>query len=86
MSAMQTFVITFRLRDMTGDEYRALCDEIAPAFAELPGLLAKIWLAGQPVARATRNAAVEAATRAGWQMSVRVRRSAGPSKQIPERS
>lgn len=42
---MQTFVITFRLDDMTDDEYRALCDELAPAFAELPGLLAKIWLA-----------------------------------------
>lgn len=41
---MQTFVITFRLLDMTDGEYRALCDEIAPALAETPGLLAKIWL------------------------------------------
>jgi hypothetical protein len=45
INGMQTFVITFRLQDMTDDGYRALCDEIAPAFAELPGLLAKIWLA-----------------------------------------
>jgi hypothetical protein len=41
---MQTFVITFRLDGMTDDEYRAFCDEIAPAFGELPGLVAKIWL------------------------------------------
>ncbi|WP_165922430.1 YdhR family protein [Pseudonocardia endophytica] len=42
---MQTFVITFRLHDMTDDGYRALRDELAPAFAELPGLLATVWLA-----------------------------------------
>ena len=34
--------------------------------------------------RATRNAAVEAATSAGWQIWVSVSRSTGPSKQISE--
>lgn len=44
ISGMQTFVITYRLTDMSGDEYRAFCDEVAPAFTELPGLVVKIWL------------------------------------------
>lgn len=41
---MHTIVITFRLVDMTEDRYREVCAELAPAFAELPGLLAKVWL------------------------------------------
>jgi hypothetical protein len=45
IAAMQTFVITFRLHDMTDDGYRARCDELAPAFAEMPGLLTAVWLA-----------------------------------------
>lgn len=42
---MQTFVITYRLAAMTDEEYRTLCDELAPAVAELPGQLATVWLA-----------------------------------------
>ncbi|MEJ8279675.1 YdhR family protein [Pseudonocardia spirodelae] len=42
---MQTFLTTHRLDGITDDEHRALCGELAPAFAELPGLLATIWLA-----------------------------------------
>lgn len=41
---MHTIVITFRLVDMTDARYREVCAELAPAFAEQPGLLAKIWL------------------------------------------
>ena len=42
---MQVQIITFRLVDMDEAGYRAACATMAPAFAELPGLLAKVWLA-----------------------------------------
>jgi hypothetical protein len=42
---MNILVITFTLDGMTATEYRALADQIAPAFAEVPGLVAKSWLA-----------------------------------------
>lgn len=41
---MHVQIITFRLADMTEEGYRAACAQLAPAFAELPGLLAKVWL------------------------------------------
>ncbi|MGQ0574699.1 MAG: YdhR family protein [Pseudonocardia sp.] len=43
---MHTIIITFTLTDMTEARYREVCTELAPAFHELPGLLAKIWLTG----------------------------------------
>lgn len=42
---MHTVIINFSLVDMTDERYREVCAELAPAFAELPGLLAKVWLA-----------------------------------------
>lgn len=45
---MHIKIITFRLVDMDEDGYRASCAEVAPAFAALPGLLAKVWLADPP--------------------------------------
>lgn len=42
---MHIQIVTFQLRDMTEAEYRASCDEVAPAFAAVPGLLSKVWLA-----------------------------------------
>ncbi|GAA1850198.1 hypothetical protein GCM10009836_32490 [Pseudonocardia ailaonensis] len=41
---MHTVVITFELVDMTPEQYRDVCSELAPAFAAVPGLLTKIWL------------------------------------------
>ena len=41
---MHTLVITFDLVDMTPARYTEVCAELAPAFAAVPGLLAKIWL------------------------------------------
>lgn len=41
---MHAVVITFDLIDMTHTHYEEVCAELAPAFAALPGLLAKIWL------------------------------------------
>jgi hypothetical protein len=42
---MHVQLIRFRLHGITEDRYHALCEELAPAFAEIPGLLAKVWLA-----------------------------------------
>lgn len=42
---MHVQVINFHLKGMSDAQFRALCDELAPAFAELPGLIAKLWLA-----------------------------------------
>jgi hypothetical protein len=41
---MHVKIINFNLVDMTEKGYREACDQLAPAFAALPGLQAKIWL------------------------------------------
>ena len=48
---MHTLVITFDLVDMTHERYTEVCAELAPAFAAVPGLLAKIWLTDQDEGR-----------------------------------
>jgi hypothetical protein len=45
---MNVLIINFRLSGMTEEGYRAACADLAPAFAELPGLLAKVWLNDPP--------------------------------------
>jgi hypothetical protein len=42
---MEILIINFTLDGMTDAEYRTLCDQIAPAFAAVPGLVSKVWLA-----------------------------------------
>jgi len=42
---MQVLIVTFRLEGMTEAEYYRGCDEEAPAFADIPGLISKTWLA-----------------------------------------
>lgn len=42
---MHVVITTFRLKDWSEEEYRQLCAEVAPAFADVPGLLAKIFIA-----------------------------------------
>jgi heme-degrading monooxygenase HmoA len=42
---MHIQVINFHLENLDDAAYRVLCDEVAPAFAEVPGLLSKVWLA-----------------------------------------
>ena len=43
--SMHVCIITFNLSRATEVQYRGLCDELAPAFAGVPGLLSKTWLA-----------------------------------------
>lgn len=42
---MHVQIVNFQLDGITEEEYQAMCDEVATAFAELPGLVAKVWLA-----------------------------------------
>lgn len=42
---MHILVINFHLKGVTEQQYAGLCDEIAPAFAAVPGLISKVWLA-----------------------------------------
>ncbi|HMN99866.1 MAG TPA: YdhR family protein [Miltoncostaeaceae bacterium] len=41
---MHVLIINFHLADMSEEGYRAGAAELAPAFARVPGLLAKLWL------------------------------------------
>lgn len=38
-------IVNFQLKDISEDAYRAMCDQLAPTFAALPGLISKVWLA-----------------------------------------
>lgn len=42
---MYATVVNFHLKDWSEAEYQKLADSVAPAFAEVPGLICKVWLA-----------------------------------------
>ncbi len=42
---MHIQIVNFNLKDLTVSEYEDLCNEVAGAFAQVPGLLSKVWLA-----------------------------------------
>jgi hypothetical protein len=42
---MKIQIVNFQLDGIDEDTYRGTCDELAPAFAAVPGLAAKLWLA-----------------------------------------
>lgn len=42
---MHIQVINFRLRGLSEGDYRSLCDQLAPSFRDVPGLISKVWLA-----------------------------------------
>src|SRR4051812_12951162 len=44
-NAMHLQIVNFNLKDMTDSGFRAMANEVAAAFATVPGLLGKIWLA-----------------------------------------
>jgi Putative mono-oxygenase ydhR len=41
---MRVQIITFQLDVIDHETYRGMCDELAPAFAAVPGLESKLWL------------------------------------------
>ncbi len=42
---MHIQIVKFHLKDLDEEGYERLSDEVAPAFAEVPGLISKVWLA-----------------------------------------
>ena len=42
---MHVQIVNFNLKDMGDAGFRSMANEVAPAFASVPGLLSKIWLA-----------------------------------------
>jgi hypothetical protein len=42
---MKIQIVTFQLDGIDGEAYNHVCDEMAPAFAAVSGLQAKLWLA-----------------------------------------
>jgi hypothetical protein len=42
---VEILIINFSLNGISDAQYRDQCDEVAPAFAAVPGLLSKVWLA-----------------------------------------
>jgi heme-degrading monooxygenase HmoA len=44
---MHVQIINFHLEGESDGEFRATCDEIAPLYGDLPGLISKVWLANR---------------------------------------
>ena len=44
---MQALIINFNLHEITRSDYEGVCNELAPAFAAVPGLISKHWLADE---------------------------------------
>ena len=42
---MHVLIVNFRLDGISEEQYRGVCDELAPAFAAVDGLESKTWLA-----------------------------------------
>ena len=42
---VEIVIVNFSLDGMSEAEYEQLCAEVAPAFADVPGLASKVWLA-----------------------------------------
>jgi hypothetical protein len=42
---MQILIVNFSLDGLSEEDFAAKSDEIAPAFAAVPGLVSKVWLA-----------------------------------------
>jgi len=44
---MHILIVNFSLEGVDRAQYEEICDEVAPAFAEVPGLISKQWLADE---------------------------------------
>lgn len=44
---MHVQILNFQLKDMTAADYQKVCDQLAPTFAGLDGLVSKVWLASE---------------------------------------
>lgn len=48
---MHAQVVTFGLNGVTEDEYHSACEALTGTFADLPGLLAKVWIGDSSAGR-----------------------------------
>lgn len=44
---MHILIINFNLHELAREQYEGVCDELAPTFAAVPGLISKTWLANE---------------------------------------
>ncbi len=44
---MHILIINFGLKDISEEQYSGQVESVAPAFADLPGLVSKTWLANE---------------------------------------
>ena len=44
---MHIQIVNFQLKDLSEEDYVKSCEQEASAFAELPGLISKVWLANR---------------------------------------
>jgi quinol monooxygenase YgiN len=44
---MHIQIVNLNLHDFSDSDYRQACDGLAPAFADVPGLISKVWLADE---------------------------------------
>jgi hypothetical protein len=42
---MHVQIVNFNLKGIADAQFREACDQLAPAFAAVPGLISKVWLA-----------------------------------------
>ena len=42
---MHVQIINFQLKDLSEEDYTKLCNDLASTFADIPGLISKVWLA-----------------------------------------
>jgi quinol monooxygenase YgiN len=42
---MHIQIVNFNLKDLSQEDFAKLCDELAPPYAQIPGLQKKVWLA-----------------------------------------
>lgn len=42
---MHIQIVTFKLNGIREDDYQKMCDAVAPAIADVPGLISKVFLA-----------------------------------------
>lgn len=42
---MHIQIVTFHLKDLTEDDFIDICNQLAPDFAAVHGLISKVWLA-----------------------------------------
>ena len=44
---MHIQIVNFHLHDLSDEQFRSVCSDIAPAYADVPGMISKVWLANR---------------------------------------